>query len=66
MLFRSLQAVECGHLRADVDPDQLVFDLDAIFTAVVRETRFLRDPLAAERGWNAYQRLMQGLRPASP
>ena len=60
-----LQAVECGHLRADLDPDQLVFDLDAIFTAVVRETRFLRDPLAAERGWNAYQRLMQGLRPAS-
>ncbi len=59
-----LQAVDCGHLRADLDPDQLVFDLDAIFTAVVRETRFLRDPLAAERGWNAYQRLMQGLRPA--
>lgn len=58
-----LQAMECGHLQAALDPDQLVFDLDAVFTAVVRETRFLRDPQAAERGWNAYQRLMQGLRP---
>ncbi|MBB2483690.1 TetR/AcrR family transcriptional regulator [Mitsuaria sp. WAJ17] len=58
-----LQAVECGHLQEDLDPEQLVFDLDAVFTAVVRETRFLRNPLAAERGWTAYQRLMQGLRP---
>ena len=57
-----LQAVEAGHLRADLDPDQLVFELDGLFTALMREARFLRDPQTAERGWAWYQRLIDSYR----
>jgi len=54
-----LQAQEAGHLRADADLEQLVFELDGLFTALVREARFLRNPEAESRGWASYQRLIQ-------
>ncbi|MDT9001102.1 TetR family transcriptional regulator [Paucibacter sp. APW11] len=60
-----LQAVEVGHLRGDIDVDQLVFELDGVFAAVVRETRFLRDPQAAERGLASYARLISQYRSGS-
>jgi AcrR family transcriptional regulator len=53
-----VQALEEGHLRANTDVDQLVFELDGLFIALMREARFLRDPRAAERSWAAYERLM--------
>jgi AcrR family transcriptional regulator len=56
-----LQAIEAGHLNADTDPDQLVFELDGLFVALMREARFLRDPRAADRSWAAYQRLIASL-----
>lgn len=55
-----VQALEAGHLRADSDLDQLVFELDGLFTCLVREARFLRSPDASTRGWASYQRLMRG------
>lgn len=58
-----LQAVEMGHLRADLDAEQLVFELDGLFTALMREARFLREPLTAQRGWASYQRLIQHYKP---
>lgn len=62
-LRRSIvQSMETGELRADTDPDQLVFELDALFIALMRDARFLRDPKAADRAWAAYERLMRGLR----
>lgn len=57
-----LQAVEVGHLSADLDPDQLVFELDGLFTALLREARFMRDAQATERGWACYQRLIHSYR----
>ena len=54
-----VQAVDAGQLRADVDADQLVFELDGLLIALVREARFLRDPNAAARCWTAYQRLVR-------
>ena len=56
-----LQAIEAGHLLADIDPDQLVFELDGLFVALMREARFLRDPRAADRSWTAYERLIQSV-----
>lgn len=58
-----LQAVEMGHLRADLDAEQLVFELDGLFTALMREARFLREPLTTQRGWTSYQRLIQHYKP---
>jgi AcrR family transcriptional regulator len=56
-----LQAIEAGHLDAETDPDQLVFELDGLFIALMREARFLRDPRAADRSWAAYERLIASL-----
>ncbi len=59
-----LQAVEAGHLRADTDADQLVFELDGLFVALMREARFIRDPRAPDRAWAAYERLILAASPA--
>lgn len=58
-----LQAIELGHLAADIDPDQLVFEMDGVFVALMREARFMRDPRAAERALVAYERLIRAALP---
>lgn len=56
-----IQAIEEGHLQADTDAEQLVYELDGLFVALMREARFLRDPKAADRAWLAYQRMVGSL-----
>ena len=56
-----IQAIDEGHLRPGIDPDQLVFELDGLFVALMRDARFLRDPRAADRAWVAYERLIRSL-----
>ena len=56
-----MQAIEAGHLAADTDPDQLVFEMDGLFVALMRDARFLRDPRAADRAWATYERLIRSL-----
>lgn len=53
-----IQAIDQGHLRPDTDVEQLVFEIDGIFIALMRDARFLRDPRATERAWKAYERLV--------
>ncbi len=53
-----LQAIAAGHLRADLDPDQFVFEMDALFTGLLRDTRFLRDPDVHARGIRAWERML--------
>ena len=48
----------------DIDADQLVFEMDGLFVALMRDARFLRDPRAADRAWAAYERLIRSLQPA--
>lgn len=62
----AIQAIEAGHLRADTDVDQLVFELDGLFIALMREARFMRDPRAADRSWAAYERLIASLQSSPP
>lgn len=54
----AIQAIEEGHLKPDTDAEQLVYELDGLFVALMREARFLRDPRAADRAWYAYERLI--------
>jgi len=54
----AIQAIEAGHLKPDTDAEQLVYELDGLFVALMREARFLRDPRAADRAWCAYERLI--------
>ncbi|WKB51157.1 TetR/AcrR family transcriptional regulator [Eleftheria terrae] len=58
----AVQAVDAGHLRPDIDVDQLVFEMDGLFVALMREARFLRDPRAADRAWASYERLISTYR----
>jgi len=58
-----IQAIDAGHLLRDTDADQLVFEIDGLFVALMREARFLRDPRAADRAWATYERLIRSRQP---
>jgi AcrR family transcriptional regulator len=50
------QAIACGHLRADCDPAQLVFELYGVMLALHHDARLLRDARAVERARRAFAR----------
>jgi hypothetical protein len=51
-----------GHLRADVDPDQVAFELYGIMMATHTFSRFLRAPDAHDRARRAFERLLAAYR----
>ena len=53
-----VQAIDEGHLQPDTDADQLVFEMDALFTGAMRDARFLGDARALDRAWATWQRLI--------
>ena len=57
-----LQAMDCGHLKADTDAEQLVAELCGLIMGLLHDARFLRDPRAAERAVATWQRLLQSYR----
>ena len=54
-----MQAIDAGHLEPDTEAEQLVFEMDALFTGLMRDARFLDDARAADRAWTAWLRLLQ-------
>lgn len=54
-----LQAVECGHLRTDTDPEQLVAEISGLIMGLLHDARFLRDARAPERARLAWARLLK-------
>jgi AcrR family transcriptional regulator len=58
-----LQAVEAGHLQPDTDAEQLVAEICALVMGLVHDSRFLRDPRAAERTQRAWERLLKTYQP---
>jgi AcrR family transcriptional regulator len=57
-----IQAIDAGHVRADTDPDQLVFEMDTLFIGLMRDARFLADPKAADRTEAAWERILSSYR----
>ena len=53
------QAVECGDLKADTDPQQLVYEMYGLILALHHDARFLRIPGALERASVGFNRLIQ-------
>lgn len=51
-------AVDEGHLRADADPHQLVFELHGLILALHHDARFLRSPGAMEHLRDGFERLI--------
>ncbi|KQU82747.1 MULTISPECIES: TetR/AcrR family transcriptional regulator [unclassified Variovorax] len=57
-----LQAVETGELRADTDAAQVVSELNGLIMGLLHDARFLRDPQAADRAKQTWQRLLSSYR----
>lgn len=51
-------AIEVGHLRADTDPAQLLFDIHGVILALHHDARFLRVSGAAGRARLALERIL--------
>lgn len=49
-------AVDAGHLRADCDPAQMLFELHGLILALHHDARFLRNPGAVERARRGFLR----------
>ena len=58
------RAVELGHLRADLDPEQFVWELSGIYLSHHVAVRFNRRPDADQRAFAAFQSLLARSRPA--
>jgi AcrR family transcriptional regulator len=55
-------AIEAGHFRADLDPEQFAFDFYSITLGYHDHNRLLRDPRSEERARNAFERLLASCR----
>jgi AcrR family transcriptional regulator len=52
-------AVDEGHLRADTDAAQLLFEIHGMILALHHDARFLRTPGALDRARSGFRRVMQ-------
>lgn len=52
-----------GHLRREVDPEQVAFELYGIMLSAHHAARLMRDPRAATRARRAFERLLDDGRP---
>ena len=55
----TVQAIDCGDINADTDPDQLVFEMYGLILALHHDARFLKTPGSAERARNGFERLIK-------
>ena len=56
------QAVECGDLKADTDPQQLVYEMYGLILALHHDARFLRIPGSLARAGTGFERLIETYR----
>jgi len=60
----ALQAVEAGHLRADTDADQLVYEMYGLILGLHHDARFLKKAGSVERAQKGFDRLIDSYRDA--
>ncbi len=53
------QAIELGHLRADTDPMQMLFEIHGLILSLHHDARFLRSAGAVDRARVAFERVVQ-------
>lgn len=56
------QSIDCGALRAESDPQQLVYEMYGLILALHHDARFLRVPGAVERANRGFARLIENYR----
>ncbi len=52
------QATEMGHLRADTDPYQMVYEMYGLILALHHDARFIKRPGSVERAQAGFERLL--------
>jgi AcrR family transcriptional regulator len=52
------QAIDEGHLRADTDPVQMLFEMHGLILSLHHDARFMRVPGAPDRARRAFSRLI--------
>jgi len=57
-----VQAIECGDLKADTDPQQLVYEMYGLILALHHDARFLRIPGSLGRAGTGFERLIETYR----
>jgi AcrR family transcriptional regulator len=55
----TVQTIEMGHLKADTDPDQLVYEMYGLILALHHDARFLKMPGSVNRAQSGFDRLIQ-------
>jgi len=53
-----VQAKGCGHLRADVDEEQMAFEIHGLILALHYEARFLRRPASLARANQGFENIL--------
>jgi len=62
-LYRCIaQAIECGHLRADTDPQQMVYEMYGLVLALHHDARFIKRPGSVGRAQLGFERLLKSYR----
>jgi AcrR family transcriptional regulator len=61
-----MQAQAEGHFRADVEPEQIVYELYSLMTGMMHDLRLLRDSRASERMRIAFVRVIDSYRALQP
>ena len=59
-------AVEQGHLRADTDPKQLLFEVHGLILALHYEARFLKNPGSISRANTGFEHILARYGAAAP
>jgi AcrR family transcriptional regulator len=52
------QAIQCQHLRSDVDAQQIVYEMYGLVLALHHDARFLRKPGSIERAQQGFERVI--------
>jgi AcrR family transcriptional regulator len=57
------QAIALGHLSADVDPEQIVYEMYGLILALHHDARFLRKPGSVNRAEIGFERMIESYAP---
>ncbi|GGX41553.1 TetR family transcriptional regulator [Undibacterium squillarum] len=59
------QAIELGHLRNDVEADQIVYEMYGLILALHHDARFMRKPGSVERAQSGFERMIEYYAPVT-
>jgi AcrR family transcriptional regulator len=60
------QATDMGHLRADTDPQQMVYEMYGLVLALHHDARFIKRPGSVERAQTGFERLLKSYQSDGP